>query len=161
MHARGPEKGRLCSAPPSASGANSRSGPADFGFDDYLRFNGSGTYWRPLSHKGRSYQINGRDTPLRDKEYMPDVMHRYAVDFITKIPRAAFLPLLLVVARPHADFADARYRTRQRRPENLRRQRHLHGQARRATRRRTRPHQLREKTLIVFLWRQRHLRRPC
>ncbi len=57
--------------------------PADFGFDDYLRFNGSGTYWN-TQDKGRSYQINGRETPLRDKEYMPDVMHRYAVDFITK-----------------------------------------------------------------------------
>jgi arylsulfatase A len=57
--------------------------PNDFGFDDYLRFNGSGVYWN-TQDKGKSYQINGRETPLRDGEYLPDVMHRYVVNFITK-----------------------------------------------------------------------------
>jgi arylsulfatase A len=57
--------------------------PNDFGFDDYLRFNGSGAYWN-TQDKARSYQINGKDTPLRDKEYMPDVMHKYVTEFMTK-----------------------------------------------------------------------------
>ena len=57
--------------------------PNDFGFDDYLRFNGSGAYWN-TQDKARSYQINGKETPLRDKEYMPDVMHTYVTNFLTK-----------------------------------------------------------------------------
>ena len=57
--------------------------PNDFGFDDYLRFNGSGAYWN-TQEKARSYQINGQETPLRDKEYLPDVMHKYVVNFMTK-----------------------------------------------------------------------------
>jgi arylsulfatase A len=57
--------------------------PNDFGFDEYLRFNGSGAYWN-TQEKARSYQINGKETPLRDKEYLPDVMHKYVTDFITK-----------------------------------------------------------------------------
>jgi arylsulfatase A len=58
-------------------------GPADFGFDDYLAFTGSGIYWN-TQDKGKTYVVNGKQTPLRDKEYMPDVMHQRAVDFITK-----------------------------------------------------------------------------
>jgi arylsulfatase A len=58
-------------------------GPADFGFDDYLAFTGSGIYWN-TQEKGKTYVVNGEKKPLRDKEYMPDVMHQRAVDFITK-----------------------------------------------------------------------------
>ncbi|MDI1337777.1 MAG: sulfatase-like hydrolase/transferase [Lacunisphaera sp.] len=58
-------------------------GPADFGFDDYLKFQGSGIYWN-TQEKGKSYELNGKTMPLRDKEYMPDVMHAHLVDFITK-----------------------------------------------------------------------------
>ena len=58
-------------------------GPAEFGFDDYLKFQGSGIYWN-TQDKGKTYELNGKTVPLRDKEYMPDVMHAHLVDFITK-----------------------------------------------------------------------------
>ena len=58
-------------------------GPAEFGFDDYLKFEGSGTYWNTQAN-GKTYQVNGKAVPLRDKEYLPDMMHAHLVDFITK-----------------------------------------------------------------------------
>ncbi|MDX2029481.1 MAG: sulfatase-like hydrolase/transferase [Blastocatellia bacterium] len=58
-------------------------GPAEFGFDEYLKFQGSGAYWNTQT-KARKYLVNGRQAPLRDKEYLPDVMHQFAVDFIAK-----------------------------------------------------------------------------
>lgn len=58
-------------------------GPAEFGFDEHLKFNGSGTYWN-TQERGKTYLVNGKTVPLRDKEYLPDVMHRLAVDFITR-----------------------------------------------------------------------------
>ena len=56
--------------------------PSDFGFDDGLNFKGSGIYWN-TQEKGKEYELNGKTLPLRDKEYMPDVMHAHLVDFIT------------------------------------------------------------------------------
>jgi arylsulfatase A len=58
-------------------------GPAEFGFDDHLKFTGSGIYWNTQA-KGRSYVLNGEEKLLRDREYMPEVMHQHLVDFITK-----------------------------------------------------------------------------
>lgn len=58
-------------------------GPAEFGFDDYLKFQGSGVYWN-TQDKGKSYLVNGESRKLRDREYLPDVMHRHVTDFITK-----------------------------------------------------------------------------
>jgi arylsulfatase A len=58
-------------------------GPAEFGFDEYLKFQGSGIYWNSQA-KGKTYQVNGKVLALRDKEYMPDVMHTFLVDFLTK-----------------------------------------------------------------------------
>jgi arylsulfatase A len=58
-------------------------GPAEFGFDEHLKFKGSGTYWN-TQDRGKSYLVNGKEVPLRDKEYLPDIMHRQAVDFITR-----------------------------------------------------------------------------
>jgi arylsulfatase A len=58
-------------------------GPAEFGFDDHLKFTGSGTYWN-TQDKGKTYLVNGRSVSLPDKVYLPDVMHRHAVDFITR-----------------------------------------------------------------------------
>jgi arylsulfatase A len=57
--------------------------PDDFGFDEYLTFTGSGIYWN-TQEKGKNYVVNGTKIPLRDKEYLPDVMHEHVVDFITK-----------------------------------------------------------------------------
>jgi len=58
-------------------------GPADFGFDDYLKFKGSGVYWN-TQEKGKTYEVNGAEKILRDKEYLPDIMHTHLIDFITK-----------------------------------------------------------------------------
>lgn len=58
-------------------------GPAEFGFDEHLKFTGSGTYWN-TQDKGKKYVRNGETVKLADKEYLPDVMHRFLVDFITR-----------------------------------------------------------------------------
>ena len=55
--------------------------PSDFGFDSYLTFRGSGIYWN-TQEKGKDYFVNGATIPLKDKEYMPDLMHQKAVDFL-------------------------------------------------------------------------------
>ena len=57
--------------------------PSDFGFDDYLRYAGSGAYWN-TQEKVRTYVVNGETRPLRDREYLPDLMHRHLVDFMTR-----------------------------------------------------------------------------
>jgi arylsulfatase A len=57
--------------------------PGDWGFDEYLRFEGSGKYWN--TQKGaKSYTLNGNEVPLRDGEYLPDCMHKFVVNFITR-----------------------------------------------------------------------------
>ncbi len=57
--------------------------PGVWGFDEYLRFNGSGKYWN-TQVGAKNYNVNGRRTPLRDNEYLPDIMHNFVVDFITR-----------------------------------------------------------------------------
>ena len=57
--------------------------PSDFGFDEYLKFKGSGIYWN-TQDKGKDYLVNGKKVVLHDQEYLPDIMHRHAVDFIVK-----------------------------------------------------------------------------
>lgn len=54
--------------------------PGDWGFDEYLRFQGSGKYW---STQEKSYTQNGEPKPLGDR-YLPDVMHEFLVDFMTR-----------------------------------------------------------------------------
>jgi len=63
--------------------------PADFGFDYYLTFKGSGCYWN-YQAKGKNYFVNGQTIPLKDKEYMPDVMHEQVVDFLSKNKNTPF-----------------------------------------------------------------------
>jgi arylsulfatase A len=58
--------------------------PADHGFDEYLRFNGSGVYWNTQKGKPEIYQINGDDLKLADGQYMPDVMQEQAIGFIRR-----------------------------------------------------------------------------
>ncbi len=58
-------------------------GPAEFGFDEYLKFKGSGAYWNTQA-KARTYLVNGKEVPLLDKQYLPDLMHQFATDFITR-----------------------------------------------------------------------------
>ena len=57
--------------------------PSDFGFDYYLRFRGSGVYWSSQEKK-TDYKVNGETRLLKDKEYMPDVMHEHMVNFMTE-----------------------------------------------------------------------------
>jgi arylsulfatase A len=57
--------------------------PSDFGFDEYLRFTGSGIYWN-TQDKGKKYVVNGTEKTLRNGEYMPDLLHEFAVDFISR-----------------------------------------------------------------------------
>jgi arylsulfatase A-like enzyme len=66
--------------------------PGDWGFDEYLRFQGSGVYWKG-DHAGQSadtptpktiYTVNGTNKTLHAKEYMPDLVHSFAIDFIRR-----------------------------------------------------------------------------
>ena len=69
--------------------------PSDFGFEDYLRFFGSGIYWTEPGKK-QNYRVNGADLVLKENEYMPDLMHKQLVDFMTKNkekPFFAYYPL--------------------------------------------------------------------
>ena len=63
--------------------------PSDFGFDTYLTFKGSGIYWN-TQKKGKDYTVNGETVALKDNEYMPDLMHKFFVDFITEHRAAPF-----------------------------------------------------------------------
>ena len=77
-------------------------GPGEFGFDEYLKFAGSGVYWN-TQEKGKTYVVNGETRALRDKEYMPDVMHQFATDFITKHRDAPFY-LYYSLSHVHAEI---------------------------------------------------------
>lgn len=55
--------------------------PSDFGFDDYIRFNGSGVYWDGQKAKPETYTENGVTKEL-GKHYMPDLVHTHVVDWL-------------------------------------------------------------------------------
>jgi arylsulfatase A len=57
--------------------------PGDWGFDEYLRFQGSGKYWNTQAG-AKTYTLNGKEMRLRDGEYLPDRMQNFVVDFITR-----------------------------------------------------------------------------
>ena len=57
--------------------------PKDFGFDDYITFQGSGDYWATEKKKSENYIENGVNKKLDPLTYMPDMMHKHLVDFIT------------------------------------------------------------------------------
>lgn len=57
--------------------------PSDFNFDQYLRFFGSGVYWTEPGKK-QNYRVDGTDLMLKENEYMPDLMHKKMVEFLTK-----------------------------------------------------------------------------
>ena len=58
-------------------------GPEEFGFDDYLRFYGSGVYWEKAEKKV-PYRENGEDKVLSGNQYMPDLMHNHVMHFIAE-----------------------------------------------------------------------------
>ena len=76
--------------------------PSDFGFDEYMTFKGSGIYWNTQA-KGKEYTLNGQQVALKDKEYMPDLMHRLVVDFITRNREKPFY-LYYSLSHIHADI---------------------------------------------------------
>jgi len=55
--------------------------PGDWGFDEYLRFAGSGKYWRS---QDPTYVLNGKPMNLPEGKYLPDVMHEFLVDIIMR-----------------------------------------------------------------------------
>ncbi len=55
-------------------------GPMEWGFDESIVFKGSGRYWES---QGPKFSINGKPQNLGNK-YLPDVMHEFVVDFITR-----------------------------------------------------------------------------
>lgn len=57
-------------------------GPREWGFDEHIVHKGSIRYWAKQG-KG-AYNINGKDMTMKDGEYMPDLLHNFAVDFITR-----------------------------------------------------------------------------
>ena len=56
-------------------------GPGEWGFDEYLVFKGSGRYWREQT---TTYTLNGQQKNLPAGKYLPDLMHEFVVDFITR-----------------------------------------------------------------------------
>jgi arylsulfatase A len=56
-------------------------GPGEWGFDEYLVFPGSGRYWRDQT---TFYTVNGKKQDLPEGKYLPDIMHKFAVDFIDR-----------------------------------------------------------------------------
>ncbi len=64
-------------------------GPAEFGFDEYLRFFGSGVFHNKPDKKEK-YVLNGKDLVLKDNVYMPDLMHNTMVNFVSKHTKDPF-----------------------------------------------------------------------
>lgn len=56
--------------------------PKDFGFDDYITFQGSGVYWSKEKKKASTYTENGVEKTLEENVYMPDLMHDHLVKFL-------------------------------------------------------------------------------
>ena len=61
--------------------------PSDWGFDEYLRFPGSGCYWRAQT---ATYTENGATKNLPEGVYLPDVMHEFLVDFLQRHKQQPF-----------------------------------------------------------------------
>lgn len=56
-------------------------GPKEWGFDEWLVFPGSGKYW---STQPGGFDVNGKTRELKSDEYLPDVMHGFVADFLSK-----------------------------------------------------------------------------
>ena len=63
--------------------------PGAFGFEDYLRFFGSGSYVNEAGKKDK-YVVNGKEAVLKDGEYMPDLMHDHMVNFLAQHKKDPF-----------------------------------------------------------------------
>jgi arylsulfatase A len=76
--------------------------PSDWGFDEYLRFNGSGKYWN-TQDGNKTYTLNGQEVPLKDKEYLPDTMQKFAFNFINTNKEKPFY-LYYAISHVHAEI---------------------------------------------------------
>ncbi len=56
-------------------------GPREWGFEECLSVKGSGRYW---ASQKVEYTCNGKTKALAADEYLPDLMHNFLVDFITR-----------------------------------------------------------------------------
>jgi arylsulfatase A len=56
--------------------------PADWGFDEYIRTKGSGSYW-PTPERN-TYIFNGEEKEWPEGQYMPDLTERFVFDFIDR-----------------------------------------------------------------------------
>jgi arylsulfatase A len=76
-------------------------GPGEWGFDEYLSYYGwGGGYWRK---QVKQYNVNGKQTELLEDRYLPDIQHRFVVDFITKHKDQPFF-LYYPMTHPHEPF---------------------------------------------------------
>jgi arylsulfatase A len=64
--------------------------PKDFGFDDYITFNGSGVYWSEGKNKGANYTENGETKELKKNVYLPDLMNDHLVKFLNDNKKKPF-----------------------------------------------------------------------
>lgn len=55
--------------------------PLEFGFDEEFRVRGSGVYCN-TDDRQHKYWVNGEERQLQNSEYMPDLMHLFAANFI-------------------------------------------------------------------------------
>ncbi|MFO0790092.1 MAG: sulfatase-like hydrolase/transferase [Pirellulales bacterium] len=62
-------------------------GPGEWGFDEYLVFPGSGRYWRDQT---KTYRVNGKQVELEEGQYLPDIMHNFAANFIDEHKKEKF-----------------------------------------------------------------------
>jgi len=77
--------------------------PDEAGFDDYLRFKGSGVYFNKQPDKPEQYRVNRKELKLGNKEYMPDIMHDQAVEFI-KLHKDKSFFLYYSMSHVHGDI---------------------------------------------------------
>ena len=76
--------------------------PSDFGFDDYIRFKGSGVYWNKSKGKEEIYTENGVDKSL-GKNYMPDLLHTHMVNWLSENKNKPFF-LYYSLAEVHGEI---------------------------------------------------------
>ena len=77
--------------------------PDSVGFDDTLRFNGSGLYRNKKPGKTTVYRVNGEDRQLDDREYMPDLMNDRVLAFL-RFHRSKPFFLYYSMVHVHADI---------------------------------------------------------
>lgn len=56
-------------------------GPGEWGFDEHIVFQGSGRYW---GRQTPTYMVSGMEKALPEGKYLPDLMHEFIRDFMTR-----------------------------------------------------------------------------